>query len=227
MLQFGNKNLVVLVVGCSGSGKSTFAIRYLLNGKFSCRFIFDPRGEYALRFNRRACRTVEELRASIPTGFVIFDPHGIYPGDTKKAHADFCEFAWTTSERIPGQKILFSDEVWKDTSPNFISKPFASILMDGRKNGIGALLTTHRPNRLNDAIAGEVTELVAFKLKGERKLQYLRDNFDEFPVDGEKDERGKIIYPALPDLELIHKVRGEYLAQNLDSGGIYRGKLTF
>jgi DNA helicase HerA-like ATPase len=210
MLQFRNKNLVVLVVGCSGSGKSTFAIRFLLNGKFVVVFIFDPRGEYALRFNRRAARTVAELHASIGTGFVIFDPHFLYPGDTEKALADFCEFAWHASAKMSGQKILFVDEVWKHCSPNQIPKPLAMVLMDGRKNGIGSLLTTHRPNKLNDAIAGEATELISFSLNGHLKLDYLRKNFDEFPVD------------ELPNLPTLH-----YVAQNLDSGGIYRGKLTF
>ncbi len=209
-LQYKNKNLVLLVVGCSGSGKSTYAIRFLLNCKASCRFIFDPRGEYADKLKRRACRVPAELHAAVGTGWVIYDPSYLFPGDPNTALEKFCEWAWTVSAKLPGQKIMFVDEVWKHCSPNFIPKSLAMILMDGRKNGIGSLLTTHRPNKLNDAIAGEATELVSFSLNGGLKLEWLAKNFDDFPVDQVKD---------LPPLHFI--------AQNLDSTAISRGELKF
>jgi hypothetical protein len=221
MLQLKNKNLVVVVVGCSGSGKSTFAIRYLLNGKFSVRFIFDPRGEYAVRFKRRPCRVAAELRAAISTGYVIFDPHTLFPGEPQRAFEMFCDWSWTMSEKISGQKILFADEVWKFCSPNLIPKALSQIIQDGRKSGIGLLATTQRPNRLNEAIIGEATELVSFRLVGDNATDYLRKNCPEFPIDGGKDEIG-IIQPGVTQLPLLH-----YIAQNLESGGLARGVLKF
>ncbi len=210
MLQLQNKNLVVVVVGCSGSGKSTFANLYLINGKFSCRFIFDPRGEYAERFKIRACRTAAELQAAVRSGWVIFDPSHLFPGDHQAGLENFCEWSWTIGGKIAGQKIVFVDEVWKHCSPNAIPKPLAMILMDGRKNGVGALLSTHRPNKLNDAITGEATELVCFSLTGTLKLEYLERNFDEFPVN------------KLPQLPPLH-----FIAQNLNSGRMFEGRVRF
>ncbi len=210
MLQFHNKNLCVIVVGCSGSGKSSYTIRYLANGKFNCRFIFDPSGEYAEKFKRRACTTANELRASIATGWVIFDPHTLFPGTPEKAFEMFCEWAWTMSAGFSGQKILFADEVWKFCSPNLVPKPLAQIVQDGRKKGIGLIATTQRPNRLNESLIAEATELVGFRLVGDNAIDYLRKNCPEFPGDD------------LSKLPMLH-----YIAQNLQSGGMVRGVIKF
>ncbi len=214
-LQLANQNLVVVVAGCSGSGKSTFVICYLLNGKFTCRFIFDASGEYAERFKIRPCRTVAELNAAVTTGWVIFDPHFLFPGQPEKAFQNFCEWAWTISRGLSGQKILFADEVWKYCSPNAIPRTLALIVQDGRKHGIGLVCSTQRPNRMNEAIIGEATEFVGYRLTGTNKLDYLRRNLDEFPVD------------ELPALRLVDKVESHFLAQNLRTGGIRRYVLDF
>jgi hypothetical protein len=214
-LQFANENLVLVVAGCSGSGKSTVAICYLLNAKLTCRFIFDPSGEYAIRFQQRACTTPEELNAAIGTGWVIFDPATLFPGDNVTAFKMFCEWAWTMSRDLPGQKILFADEIWQFCSPNAIPQPLAAICQNGRKNGIGLLVTTQRPNRMNEAIIGEATEFIGFRLVGSNKLDYLARNLDEFPVCD------------LPGLLLIDKVRSQCIAQNLRTGGVRRYELDF
>lgn len=209
MLQLKNKKAVWVICGASGSGKSTYGVHVLGNGKFTCRFIFDPRDdEMAIRFQRRSCRVPAEINAAIPTGWVIFNPHTMYPGDMAKAFADFSELAFHKCGTLPGQKVFWVDEVWRYTSPHFIPKPFAIQLMDGRKSGMATLLTTHSPHRMNEVIISEATELVGFKLRGERKLKYLRDNCDEFPVD------------KLPGLPNYH-----YIAQNLDSSRIATGVL--
>jgi len=214
MNSFHNVNLVLVVVGCSGSGKSTFAVRYLESNKLACRFIFDPIGEYASKLKQRPCRTIPELRASIATGFVCFDPHALYPGDPVTAFENFCEWSWTVAGEFSGQKILFADEVWKYCTPNKIPKPLAQIIQDGRKRGngggIGLLATTQRPNRLNETIIAEATELVSFKLTGGNALEYLEKNCPEFPV------------AELPGLPML-----AYIGQNLQSGAIHRAKIKF
>lgn len=215
VLQFANQNLVLCIMGCSGSGKSTVAICWLLNGKLTCRFIFDPSGEYAIRFQRRPCRTASELQAAIATGWVIFDPSLMFPGDNVTAFEKFCEWAWTVSRDIAGQKVVFGDEIWQFCNPNRIPQPLAAIVQNGRKNGVGLLCTTQRPNRMNEAIIGEATEVICFRLVGDNKLDYLRRNLDEFPVD------------ELPRLALVDKVRSQCIAQNTRSGGVRRYELDF
>lgn len=215
-LQLANENLVLVVAGCSGSGKSTVAICWLNNAPLTCRFIFDPRGEYVTRFQRRACTTAAELNAAIVTGWVIFDPHTIFPGDEITAFTMFCEWSWTMSKNLPGQKVVFADEIWKYCSPNKIPKELAAIVQDGRKNGVGLLATTQRPNRMNEAIIGEATEIISFQLTGSNKLDYLERNFDgEFPT------------AELPGLLLVDKVKSHCIAQNRRSRGLRKYELDF
>jgi DNA helicase HerA-like ATPase len=100
-------------------------------------------------------------------------------------------------------------------SGNFAIRTKFPWRSDGRKNGIGLLATTQRPNRMNEALIGEATEFIGFRLVGRNKLGYLAENLDEFPVD------------ELPKLLLLDKVRSQFIAQNLRSGGIRRYELDF
>jgi DNA helicase HerA-like ATPase len=221
-LQFANENLVLVIAGCSGSGKSTVAICWLLNAKLTCRFIFDPSGEYAIRFNRRPVTTAAELRAAIGTGWVIYDPKHLFPGSdiagtdaASEAFSKFCEWAWIVSRDIPGQKILMADEIWQFCSPNFIPIALRAIIQNGRKNGIGLLATTQKPNKMNETILGEATEFIGFRLAGRNLLKSLEDNIEIFPVH------------ELPGLLLVDKVKSHCIAQNLRSGGLRRYELDF
>jgi hypothetical protein len=134
----------------------------------------------------------------------------MFPGDPQRAFEMFCEWAWTMSTKMSGQKILFADEIWKVCSPNLLPKPLAQIIQDGRKSGIGLLATTQRPNRLNETIIAEATELVSFHLNGTNALDYLRKNCDEFPVE------------KLSSLPTLH-----YIAMNLKSGALASGVIKF
>jgi hypothetical protein len=205
-MKFSAKPLVIVVAGNSGSGKSSFVVRLFLNGKFSVRFIFDPRGEYATRFKRRPCKTAAELLAAIPTGYVIFDPSFLFPGNVDLGFEKFCEFVHFTSGKCSGQKIMFVDEVWKHCSPNKIPLALAQIVQDGRKNELGLITSTQRPNRINEAIMNECNELVCFRLRGANALDFVTSYDSEFPVH---------LLPNLPPLHLI--------GRNLDTGGERRG----
>lgn len=205
-MKFSAKSLVIVVAGNSGSGKSSLVIRYLINGNFSCRFIFDPRGEYALRFKRRQCKTAAELQAAISTGYVIFDPSFLFPGNVNLGFEKFCEWVHFITGKIRGQKILFVDEVWKHCSPNKIPLALATIVQDGRKNELGLITSTQRPNRINEAIMNECNELACFRLRGQNALDFVTSYDAEFPVH---------LLPNLPPLHVI--------GRNLDTGGERRG----
>src|SRR5205823_5520157 len=68
LLQVENKRSVTICAGVGQSGKSTFAFRYLINGDFTARFIFDPEGEAAQRLQLAPARDVYELGLALCNG---------------------------------------------------------------------------------------------------------------------------------------------------------------
>jgi DNA helicase HerA-like ATPase len=177
VLQFDAQQTVIVVAGVSGSGKSTFALRYLVGAQhLVCRFIFDPRGEFAERLKLVPAETVEELECAIEDGFVIFDPHKMFPGNPTAALEWFAGWVFQRCHELPGCKLLLVDEVWKYTSPHTIPLSLAMCVQEGRKGGLGTMFCTQRPNRINEAILNEITEFVCFLLKGNHALETAEDH---------------------------------------------------
>jgi hypothetical protein len=207
MLQLDSRRACTLLAGKSGSGKSTFALRYLLNAPgLACRFLFDPEGEFAQRLRLAPAAMPADLEADIPTRWVIYDPHTMFPGDTAAAFRFFCEWAFAVSSRGPGRKVLLVDEVWKYCSPQSIPAELALCIQTGRKRGLDCLFATQRPNRVNGSILGEVTELVAFRLQEPSALECVEN----------LGLRGDSV-AALPP--------GAFLAVNADTGGTLAGRV--
>jgi hypothetical protein len=220
-LQFGNVNEVIVVAGRSGSGKSTVANIFLLNEPLTCRFIFDPEGEFAERLGHRACQTLDELAAAIATGWVIFNPTFLFPGSdvaqtetSQRAFESFCGWVWRNAVNIPGRKILLADEIWKFCKPNFIPVCLRAIVQNGRKRGIGLLATTQTPNFMHETIIREATEFIGFRLEGRNLLKFLEDNMNNFPVS------------ELPTLLFEERRRARCIAQNRLSGVAWRYELN-
>jgi DNA helicase HerA-like ATPase len=206
MLDFSARRSVTIAAGNSGSGKSTFALKYLVNVQVVCRFIFDPEGEYETRLGIPAARTPEELEAALASSFVIFDPHTMFPGNLQSAFAFFCEWAFAASERAPGRKILLIDEVWRYCDPRTIPKELALCLQTGRKRGLEMFFCTQRPHLLNGAITNEASEVVSFGLQEPAAID--RMTFFGFEPD-----------------ELLILDPGHYTALNCTSGAWMRGRV--
>ena len=103
-----------LLCGMTGSGKTTFALRYLQNVAAACRFIFDDLGQCAARLKLPHASTAAELEAALGKRWVIFNPHRMFPGDTAGASRFFCQWAYDCSRRGPGKKVLMVDELGAD-----------------------------------------------------------------------------------------------------------------
>ncbi len=207
MLQVEARRACTLLTGKSGSGKSTFALRYLLNAPgMAVRLLFDPEGEFTQRLRLTAASEPRDLEADLGTGWVIFDPHTMFPGDTAAAFRFFCEWAFTVSSRGGGRKVLLVDEVWKYCSPQSIPAELALCIQTGRKRGLDVMFATQRPNRLNGSILGEATEVVSFRLQEESALTTV-----------ETLGLSAVEVSALPP--------GSFRAVNTDTGGTLAGKV--
>ena len=188
-----------LIVGRSGSGKTTFALRYLLNVSAACRFIFDDRGQAAARLRLRPARTAIEVEEALATHWVCFDPHGMFPGRLPEAFRWFCAWCYDVSQRGPGKKVLLVDEVWRWCDSWKIPQELANIVQTGRIHGLELCCCTQMPNKLPEAITNEATELVCFSLQGANGLDRVADKGADSDA-----------VAALP--------KGSFLAYNCDSG---------
>ena len=206
---------VTLVAGLSGFGKSTFALRYLVNADLAIRFLFDPecgefdpsKGEFASRLGLTPADTGYALHFALCNYWVAFDPHGIFTGRLKEAFEFYCDWSWEKSALIPGEKILVVDEIWQYCSPHSIPQELQTIVQSGRKRGLRLMCLTQEPNRLNSSILNGMSEMVCFKLQSGPAL----DKAEEMGFD-----RAEIA-----SLAPLH-----FVARNLDSGGELRGAIT-
>ena len=163
------------VVGMTGSGKTTFVIRYLLNTQPACRFIFDDENRTAPRLKIKPCFTEAELVAALSTRWVVFNPARMFyplPGDRdilapkKRAFAFFCAWVFEVCKGGPGEKVVSLPEIWRFCTPDSIPPGFASLLQMGRELGVHVLCDTQRPELVNDSVLGQTTEMVCFRLLG-------------------------------------------------------------
>lgn len=177
-----------LVVGMHGSGKTTFAFRYLLNAECVCRFIFDDMGRAATRLRVRPAYTARELELSLASRWCVFNPHRMFPGETDQAFKFFCQWVYDVSKRGPGKKLVLVDEVWQWVSPHAIPREFAQMVQAGREENIELVSCTQMPHRLNSSMVGQATELVCFRLQGHLALDCVelfgvdRDTVSKLPL---------------------------------------------
>jgi len=162
-----------LIVGMTGSGKTTLAIAVMLNSIVACRFIFDDENRVAPRLKLRPCYSFEECEQALPGRWVVFNPSRAFPflsGDKnifaskRRAFRQFCQWVFHVAGRGPGKKQIYLPEIWRFCSPDSIPPEFASLLQMGRELNVHLLVDTQRPELANPSVIGQSTELVCFKL---------------------------------------------------------------
>ena len=164
-----------LIVGMTGSGKSTFAYRYLVNAPAVNRFIFDDLGRAAVRLRLRPCYTSHDLEASLASRWTVFNPHRMFPGDTSSAFRFFCHWVYNCSRRGPGKKLFLADELWQWQSPQGIPKELAMVVQTGREENLELVCATQLPHKVHASITGQATELVCFRTDEPLALARIRE----------------------------------------------------
>jgi hypothetical protein len=190
----------------TGSGKSTFALRYLLNAPAACNFIFDDLGRAATRLGARPSYTALELERALADRWAIFNPSRIFPGDYKNAFRWFCQWCYDCSRRGPGKKRLLVDEVWQWQDGLSLPRELALVVQTGREENLELVCATQLPHKVNAAITGQSTELVCFRLGEEKAL----DRIEELGADRDTVQ-------SLP--------LGSYISYNRLSGATWQGKV--
>jgi hypothetical protein len=79
-----------LNVGMTGAGKTTFALRYLVNIEPACRFLFDESFRWSKRLPIRPCFSLAECERALATRWVLYNPLREFPSDYAAAFDVFC-----------------------------------------------------------------------------------------------------------------------------------------
>jgi hypothetical protein len=148
----------------TGSGKTTFVNRYLLNEVCACRFIFDDLNRMWPRLNVRPCFTVPELEASLETRWSVFQPLRLFHGDTKAAFKWWAAWVYQVANRGRGKKMVCIPELWRHCTEDSIPQELALLSQAGRELHVELIVDTQRPELVNESITGAATEIVVFKL---------------------------------------------------------------
>ena len=203
----GNK---ILIVGVSGAGKSTFALRYLLADQ-SQQFIFDHRAEFTERLRLPACRSFEELQTAVDQRrrVIMFDPCEEFTGDLWGAFDFFTNWTFQIADALPGRKLLVADEL-QAIIDNHKPLPWgmAATVEMGRKAQLDFLGCSLSYNEIHNVIRTQATEIVAFRQGDDLGTAALRSKgFDE---------------AKLANLPLL-----SYLARDLRTGTETAGAIKF
>lgn len=204
---YSNPLSITLVVGQGSSGKTTFGLRYLAASNFGCRFIFDDRLQAATRLKIKPCGTAKECEEALATRWVCFNPNVMWPGSKlRDAFRWFCQWSFTTSQRGPGRKVLFVDEMWQWVDRYTLPEELENAARTGRVHGLELCSVTHNPKDYHENLRALVTEWVCFNMVEPKQLDAVRPYY-----------AGVSKAAQLP--------RGSFLAYNRESGAELAGKV--
>jgi hypothetical protein len=195
-----------LIVGMTGSGKTTFALKYLQRSPVACRFIFDDQAQASNRLKIPLASTPEEMDRALATRWVCYNPHVMFKGEQNKAFAWFCEWAFEAAKRGPGWKQIMVDEIWRFQDRDKIPQPLAVVSQMGRVEELELVSLTQHPHLVNSSITGSSTEMICFRLDESIELLKIK----------------KLGAPA----EEVQKLPlGSYIALNRLTRELTRGKM--
>jgi hypothetical protein len=206
---------VTLVFGRQGSGKTTFAFRYLVNAAkeqppnaspVGCIFIFDWKLEAAQRLGIAPCGMAAQCEAALASRWVLFNPAIMFQERQKDAFRWFCHWVFEVSKRGPGKKIFYVDELWHFADAQSLPVELEKIARMGRAENLELLSSTQHPRDYHRDIRAEVTEWVCFSTDEPGELDAGRPFF-----------RGVDKFAGIPKVQFIayHRVSGAELSGKL------------
>ena len=214
---------VTLIFGRSGTGKTTFAFRYLVNAltqqplndnPAACVFIFDWKLEAANRLGVRPASTFADCENALAGRIVCFNPHILFRAEEGMAPAEdralrwFAMWAFEVSRRGPGRKIFYVDELRQFVKSHSAQLPpeIERVTRQGRSENLELLSSTQYPKDYARTIRESVTEWVCFNIADPDELDSVR--------------------PYFPGVDAVAGLpRGEFISCNRETGAELRGKL--
>lgn len=174
MLNLAHNPTKIVAVGMSGCGKTLYANQTIERSNYGTYFVFDHDGQFSQRNRLRSAFTREQIAAQLKRRFVVYDPSEMFH-DTTAAFDWFCCFVYRLSERLPGTKLLYCDELQDVCGTNRAPDWVRKVLVSGRTKSLDFMACSLQYNQIHNAIRGQATITVAFKTEESLALKALTE----------------------------------------------------
>jgi hypothetical protein len=199
----------VFITGASGTGKTTEFYRLVLTVKAAYRFVFDRDGEFSVRNRVRPACTREDLLRQTASGFSVWYPGDMFPGDWRAAFSFWCDYVYSVSGELKGRKIACCDEVVSVIEPyRRLPQTGYVMLQNCRKVGLDCYFSAQSPNEAHTSLRNQMTQAITFKHEDPTAMEWLvKKGFDAEQIQALR--------------------RGQFLHKNFDTGVMRRGGSAF
>ena len=171
-MQLEHRRFHLGIFGASGTGKTTYALKFVTHAQARTVFLFDAEGEFSQRLQVAPARTVYELDQAIASGWVCFDPHIMFPGELESALEYFSKLTLRAAAMLPGRKLFVVDELGQYVGGSTIPKPLKKLVQSGRRSGVDGVFMAQQPNDLHNTIRCQLSEVVCFQLIDDTALEF-------------------------------------------------------
>lgn len=157
----------VIIVGVSGTGKSTLYTQKILASKARWKFVYEPDevGGFAAEAKLPIAHTDKELAAHLKArGIVVFNSDRMFPGDRAAGFEYFCRWVYNVSMALPGLKLFCADEI-QDYTPRpkeSLSKTITLLMDHSRKFRLDSIYISNGPEEMHPGLRRQFCELIAF-----------------------------------------------------------------
>jgi hypothetical protein len=186
-MQIHHKPTKIVVTGQSGSGKTTYVMRYLKNSPYHHVVVFDHKLEFFERENIQPEFNRENLVEHVVAGkrVISYSPLDDFPGNSQSGFEFICEWSYEIARASDKRFLFVCDEFNRFTDSNSVGWEFTQLIEDGRLWGLDFIGTAHGGNQIHNRIRSQFTEVVAFHTEDKTPLAFLEEyGFDVDEVRG-------------------------------------------
>jgi GTPase SAR1 family protein len=177
-VQIHHKPSKIAVTGASGTGKTTYVIRYIKNTAYDHVIIYDHKLEFLQRENIQPEFSREQLVERVIKGekWISYNHMEDFPGESQAGFEWICEWSYEIAKLIHKRVLFVCDEFNRFTDTHSLGWEFTQLIEDGRLQGLDFIGTAHAGNQIHNRLRLQLTEIVAFNTKDSTPLAFLEEN---------------------------------------------------
>lgn len=175
-----HRPIKVVITGKSGSGKTTYFERLLLNGfksYWQTIFLYDWQGEMAERLQVQPIFQLDQIPERLESGFVCYDPSVEFESDAETGLLCFSRIAFELSKNddySPGYpRLLACDEIQQLIGNDSMPPEIKSVMQTGRRAGLDLACVSQQLNEMHNTFRSQTTERVTFQHEDPYVLQVI------------------------------------------------------